>query len=120
MTEGDEAPEGGLFSRDLAPPPSGSRWRRWAVLGAIALGSLGVWLWVHSSEGGAIRAMSPAQQAALYAETWKDQRVKCLAAEGRIDTEARCRQRAEYLLLFPQCDEACRAELAPLLPRPTP
>lgn len=119
-SEGHEPAEGGLFSRDLAPPPSSNRWRRMAVLGAIALGSLGVWLWVHGSEGGAIRAMSPAQQVALYTETWADQREKCLAAAGRIDTEERCRQRAEVLLHFPQCDEACRAELAPFLPRATP
>jgi cytochrome b pre-mRNA-processing protein 3 len=119
-TDGGEPSDGGLFSRDLAPPPSASKWRRMAVLGAIALVSLGMWLWVHGSEDGAIRAMSPAQRQALYTELWEDLRQRCHGPEGRLDTEERCRQRAEYLLRFPQCDEACRAELAPSLPPPAP
>jgi cytochrome b pre-mRNA-processing protein 3 len=115
MTDGVDPSGGELFSRDKAPPPRGPWRRRVGVLGAIVLVSLGMWMWVHGSSGGALRAMSPAQQAALYQDAWADQRAKCLGDAGPVDTESRCRQRAEFLLLFPQCDEICRAELAPSL-----
>ncbi len=111
----------GLFSRDLEPESSGGPRRyRWLLLGAVALVGLGVWLWAHSSEDNALRAMSPAQREALYKDAWEDVRQRCLAAEGPLDTAGSCRQRAEFLLRFPQCDEACRAELAPALQPPAP
>ncbi len=115
MTDGTDPSDGGLFSRDMAPPPRESKGRRWVVIGAVAVVSLIVWVWVHRSEEGAVRAMSPAQREAFYKEAWADQRTKCLAASGPLEPEGKCRQRAEFLLLFPQCDEACRAELAPSL-----
>jgi hypothetical protein len=90
------------------------------VLGAVLLGLVGVWMWVHGSEGGALRAMSPAQREAFYQEAWAAQRALCLEVDGPRDSEARCRKRAEYLLQFPQCDEACRTELAPSLKGATP
>jgi cytochrome b pre-mRNA-processing protein 3 len=120
MTDNEDPAGGGLFSRDLAPPRRGSQWLRVAVIGAILLVLIGVWVWVLGSEGGSIRAMSPAQREALYQEAWADQRAKCLGGDGPRDTEGRCRQRADFLLLFPQCDEACRKELAPSLQGATP
>jgi hypothetical protein len=120
MTDGTEPSGGGLFSRERAPPPRSPWWRRALVLGVVAVVSLGVWVWVHGSTEGAIRAMSPAQQEALYKEAWADQRAHCLAAAGPIEPASRCRQRAGFLLRFPQCDEACRAELAPSLQGATP
>jgi len=118
MTDRAGSSEGGLFSRDLAPEPRTTWFIRVGVLGAIAAVSLGVWLWVQNSEGGAVRAMAPAQREALFKETWKAQRMRCPRTAEAADTPERCRQRAEFLMLFPQCDETCRAELAPLLQAP--
>ncbi len=115
MTDGADSSQGGLFSRDLAPEPRKPWLIRAAVVGVVALASLGVWLWVQNSEGGAVRAMAPAQREALFKETWKDHRMRCPRTAEAADTPERCRQRAEFLLLFPQCDEACRAELEPLV-----
>lgn len=121
MTDGEDSAGDRLFSRELAPSPRGlGRGLRLVVMGAVALGALGVWVWVHGSEEGALLAMSPAQRTVLFQEAWEDQRTRCLGGEGPRDTESRCRQRAEYLLRFPQCDEACRAELAPSLQGPGP
>jgi hypothetical protein len=118
-TDGADSSQGALFSRDLAPEPRKPWVIRAAVVGAVAVASLGVWLYVHNSEGGAVRAMAPAQREALFKETWKDQRMYCpRTANEQSDTPERCRQRAEFLLLFPQCDEACRAELAHSLQAP--
>jgi hypothetical protein len=117
-TDGAGSTEGGLFSRDLAPEPRKPWLIRGAVLGAIAFMSLGVWMWVQNSEGGAVRAMAPAQREALFKEAWKDYRMRCPRNAEAADTPERCRQRAEFLLLFPQCDETCRAELAPALAAP--
>jgi cytochrome b pre-mRNA-processing protein 3 len=115
MTDGTDTSGGGLFSRDLGPPRRSSWVLRGVVLGVIAVVCVGAWVWVHRSQEGAIRAMSRAQQEALYKEAWADQRRHCLGGEGPAETASRCRQRAEFLLLFPQCDEACRKELAPSL-----
>jgi cytochrome b pre-mRNA-processing protein 3 len=119
MTDGgDSSGDGGLFSRARTPPPGEGRLRRVLVIGGVLLVSVGVWMWVHGSEGGALRAMSPAQREAFYQETWAAQRAKCLTDAGPTEPASRCRQRAQYLLQFPQCDEACRAELAPWLQAP--
>jgi hypothetical protein len=95
MTDGGDSPgDGGLFSRDLAPPPGQSRLRRMLVIGAVVLVGLGVWVWVHGSEGGALRAMSPAQREAFYQETWAAQRAKCRATHGQrvVEIEQNCAQ----------------------------
>jgi cytochrome b pre-mRNA-processing protein 3 len=118
MDGADPSSGGGLFSRELEQAPSGGR-RRGLMVGAILLVLLGLWLWMRGSEGGALRAMSPAQRQALYQETWRDQRARCLGAE-RADSTGQCQHRAEFLLRFPQCDGACRAELAPSLALPSP
>lgn len=120
MSEGADTPGGGLFSRDLAPEPRRPGLRRGVVLGAIALAAVGMWLWMQGSEGGALRAMSPVQREALYQETWRDHRARCLGDAEFRDTPAQCQQRATFLLRFPQCDEACRAALAPSLPPAAP
>lgn len=121
MTDGENSPEGGgLFSRELAPQPGDPKLRRILVIGAILLGLGGVWVWVQGSEGGGLRAMSPAQREAFFQEAWAAQRAKCLGDAGPTEPQSRCRQRAQYLLQFPQCDEACRAELAPSLQGPGP
>ncbi len=119
-TDGADSSQGALFSRDMAPEPRKPWLIRAAVLGAIAVACLGVWLWVHSSEDGAVRAMAPAQREALFKEAWKEQRMRCPKSAELSDTPEQCRQRAEFLLLFPQCDEACRAELAHSLQAPVP
>jgi hypothetical protein len=96
----------------MAPEPRKPWVVRGAVVGAVAVACLGVWLWVQGTEGGAVSAMSPAQREALFKEAWKDQRMRCPRTAESADTPERCRQRAEFLLRFPQCDETCRAELA--------
>jgi cytochrome b pre-mRNA-processing protein 3 len=119
-TDGAHSSQGALFSRELAPEPHKLWMIRAAVVGAVAVASLGIWLYVHSSKGGAVMAMSPVQREAFFKEAWKAQRMYCTknAEAEQADTPEQCRQRAEYLLLFPQCDEACRAELAHSLPAP--
>jgi cytochrome b pre-mRNA-processing protein 3 len=119
MTDGADSSGGGLFSRELEPASPGAGRRRGLVVGAVLLGLLGLWLWMRGSEGGALRALSPAQRQALYQETWRDQRARCLGPE-RSDTPGQCQHRAEFLLRFPQCDVACRTELAPSFPSPAP
>jgi len=119
-TDGADSSQGALFSRDLAREPRKPWMIRAAVVGVVAFASLGVWVWVQNTKGGAVLAMAPAQREALFKETWKAQRMRCSKAGEPVDTAEQCQQRAEFLLLFPQCDEACRAELAHSLPAPAP
>ncbi|MDY7226414.1 hypothetical protein [Hyalangium rubrum] len=113
-TDGANA-SNGLFSREMAPEPRKPWLGRAAVVGAIAAVGLGIWMWMQGSEGGALRAMSPVQREALFKETWKDYRMRCTGGAEQKDTPAVCHQRAEFLQRFPQCDEACRAQIAPSL-----
>ncbi len=115
MTDGTDPSEEGLFSRDLAPAPRSPWWRRLLVLGLVAVVCGVAWLWVHSSTQSAILAMSPQQREAFYKEAWADQRTHCLGGDGPAEPKSSCLKRAQFLLLFPQCDEACRKELAPSL-----
>ena len=117
-TDGADSSQGALFSRDLAPGPRTPWLIRVVVVGVVAVACLGVWVWVQNTKGGAVLALAPAQREALFKETWKAQRMRCSKVGEQVDTSEQCRQRAEFLLLFPQCDEACRAELAHSLPAP--
>lgn len=118
MSDGTNTSGDGLFSRDLTPPPPSPWRRRILVIGIFVVVLVGVWMALTSSTEGALRAMSPAQREVFYKEAWADLRKHCLGGDGPAEPADRCRKRAEFLLLFPQCDEACRTELAPSLQAP--
>ena len=121
MAGGSPPGDGGednIFSRDLAPPSGDRRLRQALVLGVVLLLLGTVWLYLQGGENRALNAMSPAQRAAFYKETWDEVRLVCLTDAGvKRGFEKRCQQHADFLTQFPECDEACRRELAPVLRR---
>ena len=94
--------------------------RRWLVgVTAFVCGLLVVllWIWRSPSEPGALRRMAPDDRARLYQETYAATRTLCDAARNDDGLRDRCASWAEFLLDFPECDDACREFAIPHAPR---
>ncbi|XXF81709.1 hypothetical protein P2318_00865 [Myxococcaceae bacterium GXIMD 01537] len=116
MMDGTPPGEDNVFSRYAEP--AGGGWKRLALgVGlAVLVVMVGVWLWMHGSAERALSAMAPLQREALFKETRENFRANCVA--GTVpEAEAKCHKQAEFLQHFPECDDACRAEVAPVLRR---
>jgi hypothetical protein len=119
MTQGPPPGEDNVFSRYAEPDSGGgATWKRQAMLVGLVLLFVfsGVWLYLNSSDERAIAAMSPAQRTTLFQETREAFRGNCVTGATPA-AEARCHKQAEFLLHFPECDDACRGEVAPVLRR---
>jgi hypothetical protein len=109
-------PEGGednIFTRDR--PTKGGTWlRRGLLLAGVGFVMMIIYL-TQSGTQGRLGAMSPAQRHAFYEETLEAIRVDCLGDGGMRRSQKRCQKLADFVQNFPECDEACRQEIAPLL-----
>lgn len=65
----------------------------------------------------AILALPADERVEMFSRAMADLRL----CEERADPRLRdtCRERAEFLLLFPECDEACRERAGRFLPKAT-
>ncbi|NOK20923.1 hypothetical protein [Corallococcus carmarthensis] len=120
--EGTPPDEGGdeknIFAKELAPPPS--IWLRkgtWLALVFVAM--VGVFIWLQGGEDRALSALSPTQREALFRETFEEFRLLCLPDGGATRFPKRCARHADFLVRFSECDDACRREVEPFLPRPS-
>lgn len=117
--EGTPPDEGGdeknIFAKELAPPPS--IWlRKGTWLGLVFLMLVGAFVWLQGGENRALEAMSPSQREALFADTYDEFRLLCLVDGGASRWPKKCARQAEFLARFSECDDTCRAEVAPFLP----
>lgn len=117
MMEGTPPGEDNVFSR-YSEPEQGTTWKRQALIVGLLLLFVftGVWFWIHSSEERSIAAMAPAQRAALFQSMQASFREHCIDGKDP-GAEVQCHHQAERLLRFPECDDACRGEVAPVLRR---
>ncbi len=95
-----EAPEGPVWSR--------RRVILWGGLFLLLL--LAVVIYDLTAERRAIEKMEPQARAALYQETWKSFRTLC-QEQASLALASRCREQAQFIQSFPECDEACRQQL---------
>ncbi|MCY1017974.1 hypothetical protein [Pyxidicoccus sp. MSG2] len=123
MAGGTPPGDGGddnIFTRDRPPSEGEKRVRQVVVLSVVLLVLGAVWLYLQGGENRALNAMSPAQRAALFQETRDSIRLMCLSDAGvKKAFQGRCAKQADFLVRFPECDEACKQEVAPMLPQPT-
>jgi cytochrome b pre-mRNA-processing protein 3 len=100
---------------DAEPEGLASPWRHVLLWGGLLVILLLIVL-VRSltAEQRAIENMEPQARAALYRETWQGFESLC---QEQVDAAlaSRCRQQAQFLLQFPECDEACRERLLPFI-----
>lgn len=112
--------EDNIFTRDRPPSAGEKRVRRAMVIGVVLLMLGATWLYLQGGENRALNAMSPVQRAALFQETRDSLGLMCLSDAGvKKAFQARCARQADFLARFPECDEACRREIAPFLPKAT-
>jgi len=93
--------------------------RRWllAVATFVATAFVVLWIWTGKGEPGALRRMPPDDRAKLYQETLTATRTLCEAARTDDALRDRCASWAEFLVDFPECDDACRAFATAYAPR---
>jgi cytochrome b pre-mRNA-processing protein 3 len=107
---------------DRAPPRSDARLAPRRALFALAalavLAMVALLLLRATAEERALTRLPPAERAALYQRTLDNVRTVCAGERGR-ELRGFCRGQAELVLLFPECDGACRATSRELLRTPT-
>jgi hypothetical protein len=80
-----------------------------------------VWLWVSagSAERNAISSLPEPERRALYRRTLDTLASTCDLTKRPSGLENFCREQAELIRQFPECDEACTAFWKDHLPAPT-
>ena len=76
---------------------------------ALAVAAVVVLLsWHQGDERRAITALPAGERAAIYAADLESFRSLCGRAPRLDALERTCRDKAEFMLLFPECDQACQ------------
>jgi hypothetical protein len=83
--------------------------RRLAILLALAT-AIATWFWLEGAEERALGELPLRDRRDIYARELANLRALC-APPANSDLSERCRQQAEFVLEFPECDSACQ-ELA--------
>jgi hypothetical protein len=91
------------------------------VIGLVAA-ALGLLLHLRSSSPGlALRDLPEPERRVLFRQELESFRTLCGDGPRRDALEGRCREKALFLVQFPECDESCealaRGHLAPEGPR---
>lgn len=79
------------------------------LVGLALIGFLFVWNRGNRSESDAIRSLSDEERGALYRRTLETLQTVCAEPVGRDGLSRRCRDEADFIVKFPECDEACKA-----------
>jgi cytochrome b pre-mRNA-processing protein 3 len=85
---------------------------------ALVAAAISLLVWCSGQERRAIGKMEAADRRALFEETLAGFHTLCEPLQQEA-LRPRCRAEAEFLLQFPECDEACQILVAPHLGSPT-
>lgn len=90
-------------SERLLPP----RRRALALAGAVmlVLAALALLVWCQDADRRTIARLPPGERAALFERTRANVEALCPPEGGG---GRRCREQAEFLLAFSECDDSCR------------
>ena len=83
----------------------------WTGLGlaAVALLAFGAWVWNRSAEERAVRHLPAEERRTLYDRTLRTLQDPCLPSKRASGLDAFCREQAEFIMEFPECDAVCVA-----------
>ncbi len=87
-------------------------------LGLGLTGLTACWLYCEQSSERELRALPAAERQALYRHTLGGLSSGCSNPASPHPSEF-CREQAQLLLQFPECDASCRTLAQPWLPQPT-
>jgi cytochrome b pre-mRNA-processing protein 3 len=83
------------------------------LMGLVLVAMLGVVAWLAGSENTRSGPLREPERQALYERTLGTLSEFCDPKRGLKGIDDFCRQQADFILRFPQCDTACRALVAP-------
>jgi hypothetical protein len=93
----------------LEQPRASHRARRvvvWLMISVVVIGGACAWAWMATEQDRAIRAMSPDDRLAFYQRTLQNLQSVCAGQfDGRL--QKFCREQAQLVVRFPECDEQC-------------
>jgi len=78
----------------------------WIALALGVVSAAGYLVWRQGAEDRAIRSLATEERRAQFLRTAEELRTVC--ADPPEALRAHCRQQAEFLSRFPECDAACR------------
>ena len=82
---------------------------RGPAVGLVVLVVVGFWIWRQGAERRAVSHLPDPERAEVYRLELESFRRLCGQGPRTDALEARCRERAEFILNFPLCDVACQA-----------
>jgi len=98
-------------SAHFAAPLAGAQKSRELALyglGALFIGLLALWLWSRSAEMRAVRELPASDRRALYERTLQTlQSAPCNSRPRADELREFCRQQAEFIVQFQECDQTC-------------
>jgi cytochrome b pre-mRNA-processing protein 3 len=83
----------------------------------VVFGFFGLWFWQTRHDQQVIRDMPVAQRQALYHRTLETLRTVCVDPHDSVLRDF-CQGQADFIMRFPECDDACLALVQPHVPRP--
>lgn len=85
-----------------------------AVVGAIAS-----WLWHRAAEPRAVRELPASERAELFSREFDAFQALCGRGPRTDALQAQCKEKAEFILEFPECDQPCEQLARSHIPKPT-
>jgi cytochrome b pre-mRNA-processing protein 3 len=91
---------------------------RWLAGGLVVATLAALFILQQTGPGREVRHMPAAERRALYLRTNETLKSTCASVTGPTLKEY-CREQADFLALFPECDDDCRARVLQLTSSPT-
>jgi hypothetical protein len=90
---------------------AGSRHRLHLIVAVVlmSLAVLAFWVWREGAEGRAIANLPADERAELYQRELASFRTLCGQGPRSDELQGQCRDKAKFIVEFPECDAACRA-----------
>jgi hypothetical protein len=83
------------------------RFLLYALAALLVVGLISYWVWSLGEEQRAIRDMPITERRAFYHRTLQNLTSLCMGSEA-AQLVIFCREEAERILLFPECDHQCQ------------
>ncbi len=90
---------------------------RWLAGGLVVVALAAFAILQQTGREREVRNLPASERAALYQRTLETLKTICANASGSTLKEY-CRNQAEFIGLFPECDESCRARVLQLTSTP--
>jgi hypothetical protein len=107
---------------DVTERVQGDRSRRIAIAAAVLVVLLALlWLWSQriAEQDRALEQLPAAERRALYERTLHTLERSCAPRTRPAGLDDYCRQQAEFIVRFPECDQACRTVAEQFQKKPT-